>query len=89
MSHLAAKKVAIGLVLSHLAYANAQYTGLPQVEINKLQRMQNMAVKVVTKAGRYNSSTAALKQLLWLPIHLRLKYKIVLLLFRSINIYVN
>ena len=41
----AAKKVAIGLVLSHLDYANALYTGLPQVEINKLQRIQNMGLK--------------------------------------------
>ena len=81
----AAKKVVIGLVLSHLDYANALYTGLPQVEINKLQRIQNMAAKVVTKAGRYDSSTKAIKQLHWLPIHLRIKYKIVLLVFRSIN----
>ena len=81
----AAKKVAIGLVLSHLDYANALYIGLPQVEINKLQRIQNMAAKVVTKTGRYDSSTVALKQLHWLPIHLRIKYKIVILVFRSIN----
>ena len=81
----AAKKVALGLVLSHLDYANALYTGLPQLEIRKLQRIQNMAAKVVTKAGRYDSSTAALKELHWLPIHLRIKYKIALLVFRCIN----
>ena len=81
----AAKKVAIGLVLSHLDYVNALYTGLPQVEINKLQRIQNMAAKVVTNAGRYDSSTTALKKLHWLSIHLRIKYKIVLLVFHSIN----
>ena len=81
----AAKKVALGLVLSHLDYANTLYTGLPQLEINKLQRIQNMAAKVVTKAGRYDSSTADLKELHWLLIHLRIKYKIALLVFRCIN----
>ena len=81
----AAKIVAHGLVIAHLDYANAIYIGLPQVEINKLQRVQNMAAKVITCAGRYDSSTEALKTLHWLPIHLRIQFKIATLVFRSLH----
>ena len=81
----AAKIVAHGLVIAHLDYANAIYIGLPQFEINKLQKVQNMAAKVITCAGRYDSSTEALKTLLWLPIHLRIQFKIATLVFRSLH----
>ena len=55
--------LAIDLVTSHLDYANAIYSGLPKSELGKLQRIQNMAAKLVTKASKYDSSTEALKSL--------------------------
>ena len=81
----AAKTIALGLVISHLDYANALYSGLPATEIKKLQRIQNMAAKIVTKADRYDSSTEALKSLHWLPIHLRIEYKVLTLVFKSLH----
>ena len=44
----AATMVALGLVISHLDYANALYSGLPKSEIRKLQRIQSVTAKVVT-----------------------------------------
>ena len=44
-------------VISHLDYANAIMVGLPEKHISKLQHVQNMAVKVVLKRGKYTSST--------------------------------
>ena len=55
----AATKIALGLVISHLDYANALYSGLPDVDIKKLQRIQDIAAKIVTQRGKYDSSTAA------------------------------
>ena len=79
----AAKKIAVGLVIVHLDYANALYSGLPEVDVNKLQRVQGMAAKIVTGARRYDSTTEALKTLHWLPVKLRITYKVLVLVFKS------
>ena len=65
-----------GLVLSHLDYCNSILIGLPNVTINKLQRVQNIAAKLILKLKPYDSSTQALKTLHWLPIRLRIQFKI-------------
>ena len=44
-----------------------------------------MAAKFIIGAHKFDSSTTALKTLHWLPIHLRIVYKIVTLIFRSIH----
>ena len=59
----AAKTIAIWLVISHLDYADTLYSGLPNTEVSKLQRIQNMTVKTITGARKYGSSTEALKAL--------------------------
>ena len=61
-------KLTISLVISHLDYANAILARLPQVSLDKLQRVQNMAAKIVLNKGQYDSSTRCLKELHWLPI---------------------
>ena len=76
----AATTVALGLVI-----ANALYSGLPAVEIQKLQRIQNMAAKIITGVNKCASSTTALKSLHWLPIRLRIEFKIATLVFRSLH----
>ena len=81
----ASKTIALGLVISHLDYANALYAGLPKKDIKKLQVIQNMAAKIVIKSGKYDSSTEALKTLHWLPIHLRINYKVLVLMFKCIH----
>ena len=72
----AATKIALGLVISHLDYANALYAGLPDVDIKKLQKIQDIAGKIVTQRGKYDSSTAARKALHWLPIRQRINCKV-------------
>ena len=85
LTEAAAKIVALGLVISHLDYANAVYSGLPSSEISKLHRVQNMAVKLVTRAKCYARSTDALNSLHWLPIHLRIRYKVPTLVLRALR----
>ena len=80
-----AKVLACCLVLSHLDYANALYIGLPDVEINKLQRIQNMTAKLVTNSKKYDSAKKALKDLHWLPIRQRIIYKILTLIFKCLS----
>lgn len=73
------------LVLSHIDYASTLYYGLPSCDINKLQRVQNMAAKLVLNRSKYDSSTDSLKTLHWLPVRERIKYKIAVYVFKCLN----
>ena len=55
----------LGLVITQLDYANALYIGLPECDLQELQRMQNIAAKVVLNDG--DNSYNSLKRLHWLP----------------------
>ena len=80
----ASKIIASGLVLSHLDYANILYAGLPKKDISKIQRVQSMCAKIVTCNRKYDSSTNSLKILHWLPIELRVKFKILTLVHQCL-----
>ena len=75
----------LSLVISHLDYSNSVLVGSPDVLIAKLQRIQNMCAKLVLGKTRYDSSTQCLKQLHWLPIVLRIKYKISCLVYKCLH----
>ena len=47
----ACETLVLGTVISHLDYANTLFIGLPQCDINKLQRVQNIAAKLVLNNG--------------------------------------
>ena len=55
------------------------------IDIKKLQRIQDIAAKIVTQSGKYDSSTAARKALHWLPIQQRIDFKVCTLVFRSLH----
>ena len=57
-----------GLVTSHLDYCNAIYAGLPKVLLKILQKVQNIAAKLVLGYNKHDSSTVELKTLHWLPV---------------------
>ena len=68
--------IMLGLVISHLDYNNALLYGLPDVDINRLQRVQNIAAKIVCDKRKYDSVTDCLRELHWLPIRARIEHKI-------------
>ena len=80
----AAHNLVLGTAISHLDYANALHINLPDVNINKLQRIQNIAVKLVLGACIYDSATECLHHLHWLPIRKRIQFKVLLLIFKAI-----
>ena len=79
----ACETLILGLVISHLDYANAIYIGLAKCDLNRLQRVQNIAAKLVLNGN--NNSRSCLKKLHWLPIHLRIKHKVLTLLYKSLR----
>ena len=59
--------------------------GLPEKELNKLQRIQNMAARVVTLTRKRDHITPVMYELHWLPIHVRIVFKLLLLTYKALN----
>ena len=74
------KRLVSAFVLSRLDYCNAALAGLPQSTIRPLQRVQNAAARLITNTGRHDHITPVMMDLHWLPIHLRIKYKLCLIM---------
>ena len=77
----ACKVLMFALVLSHMDYVNAIFIGLPEITIRKMQRIQNIAAKIVLNRDRNSSATACLIELHWLPTASRIKYKTLVLVY--------
>ena len=73
------------LVISRLDYGNGLLYGVPDKLLDKLQRVQNVAARVVVKASRYDHITPILKSLHWLPIRYRTEYKLLFLTFNALH----
>lgn len=72
-------------VTSRLDYANALYYGLPGTLLDRLQKVQNTAARLISQTRRSDHITPILIQLHWLPVEQRLKYKVLLYTFKAIR----
>jgi len=57
--------------------------GAPASSIELLQRVQNNAARIVLQALRRSRAQLLLRELHWLPIQHRIKYKVAVLIFKS------
>ena len=71
--------------MSHLDYCNAIFSGLPEYLLDLLQKVQNVAAKLVLGMKRHDSATAALTRLHWLPIRARIDFKILTLVYKCLS----
>ena len=81
----ARKTLVSSLVMSQLDYANAIFINLPSSSIYPIQRIQNQAAKLILNKHWLNSSTISMRQLHWLPIRFRCKYKMLLHVYRCMK----
>ena len=71
--------------MSQLDYANAIFVKLPSNYIHPMQRIQNQAAKLIMNKDRFDSPVSTMRQLHWLPISFRCKYKMLLLVYRCMK----
>ena len=73
------------LVISRLDYCNSIHYGLPKRELDKLQRVQNTAARLITGTKQYDHIKPALQKLHWLPVESRIIFKVILITFKILH----
>ena len=73
------------LISNNLDYCNSLLAGLPTKELDRLQAVQNAAARLVVKTSKYEHITPILFELHWLPVASRVKFKFLLLTYKSLN----
>ena len=81
----ACEKLIHTFVTSCIDYGNALLYGLPKIQLNRLQRILNIAARIPTCSYRFDSISTILCELHWLKIEQRIDYKVLLLTFKCLN----
>ena len=73
------------LVISRLDYCNSILYGLPKRELDKLQRVQNTAARLITGTKQYDHIKPAFQKLHCLPVESRIIFKVILITFKILH----
>ena len=85
LSSDAATNLIHAFITSRLDYGNSLLFGLPDVDIRRLQKVQNTAARILTRTHKYEHITPILSGLHWLPIRRRIDYKILMLTYKCLK----
>ena len=73
------------LISSRLDFSNGVLINLPEYQIQRLQRLQNSAARLITLTRRSSHITPILHSLHWLPVQQRIVFKILIMVFRCLH----
>ena len=73
------------LVISRLDYCNSVLYGIPKYQRDKLQRIQNIAARMITGTRSTDQISPILKNLYWLPVEARINFKILPITYKILN----
>ena len=85
INETAAKAMVHTMITSKLDYCNAILYGLPESTLKHFTRVQNLSARFISQHGKHEHITPVLKQFHWLPIRQRIHYKVLILIFKSLN----
>ena len=72
-------------ITSKLDFCNSLLYGCMKMRLKKLQYVQNAAARIVTQTRKFDHITPVLFDLHWLPVSYRIVFKVLLLVFKSLN----
>ena len=72
-------------VTSRLDNLNTLLYNLPQKDISRLQRIQNISARITARSSRTASTTLILHNLHWLPIDKRIQFKLLLITYKALH----
>ena len=81
----ATEQIVHSFVTSRLDMCNSLLIGLPQDQLTRLQRLQNTSARLIKLIKKRAHITPVLKELHWLPVGARIKYKILITVFKALN----
>ena len=73
------------LVLSRLDYGNSILTGITDANFQRLQRIQNRAVRLIFGLKRHDHISPYLANLHWLPVKERVNFKLLTIMFQCLH----
>lgn len=77
--------IATSLVHSKLDYCNSLYYGLPQIQLDRLQHIQNCLARAVVSAPKFSHASPILRSLHWLKIKERIQFKIISTTYNTLH----
>ena len=70
---------------SRIDCCNSLYANLPKSTLKLLESVQNFAARLVCRQSLYCHIKPLLKELHWLPVPLRIDFKILLITFKAVH----
>ena len=75
--------------ISHIDYGNALLLGATEKDLTRLQRLQNRAARLIHLVGCDLPRAPLLQELHWLPIRMRIQFKILVYLYAVMLLHQN
>lgn len=79
------ERVINAFISSRLDFCNSLYSSITQTTISRLQLIQNTAAQLLTRTKKRDHITPILASLHWLPVHFRIHFKILLIVYKSLH----
>ena len=73
------------VISSRLDYCNGLFFNMSKENLYKLQKVQNAAARLVKRKRKRDSISSTLAELHWLNVESRIIFKVILLVYKSIN----
>ncbi len=85
LTNKTAQSLVNALFTSRLDYCNSILFGATKLELDRLQKLQNMAARIICRVKKYEHITPSLYQLHWLPVEKRIVFKILVITFKVLD----